>query len=88
MIKPKGESIRDIQKVVKKYGQRLLLFCNVVGIGIGYKTQKNISTARPCIKVYVQKKIPKSRLPKKEIIPERLDNIETDVVEVGSIKAE
>lgn len=43
---------------------------------------------RLCLKVYVEKKIPANKLPKNQLIPERLDDLETDVEEIGKLEAQ
>ncbi|MDO8748143.1 MAG: hypothetical protein Q7J72_03380 [Candidatus Omnitrophota bacterium] len=78
----------NIQRVKEQYEEELLLNPNVVGVGIGTKIIKGISTQRQCIKIYVRKKIPKSKLKKNELIPQKLNGIETDVEEVGRLKAQ
>ena len=77
-----------IKQLQKKYEPRLLSFPNVVGVGIGFKERKNISTKKLCLKVYVLKKIPPGKLSKDQLIPKKLEGIETDVEEVGRLKAQ
>ena len=78
----------NIQKIKERYEEELLLNPNVVGVGIGTKIIKGISTQKQCIKIYVRKKIPRSKLQKKELIPQKLNGVETDVEEVGKLKAQ
>lgn len=85
--KSKAPVERHILRVKEKYEKDLLALANVVGIGIGYKTIQNSTTHRLCIKVYVGKKIPENRLPKGQFIPKKLDSVETDVEEIGKLKA-
>lgn len=80
---PLNES--DVLKVKEKYEKKLLCLNNVVGVGIGYKIMKGISKKRLCIKVYVEKKLPRAELSKDELIPEALQGIETDVEELGRL---
>jgi len=77
---------KKIEQLKKKYEQKLLFLPNVVGVGIGYKETKNISTERLCLKVYVKKKIPESQLRREHLIPKKIENIETDVEEIGTLK--
>jgi hypothetical protein len=76
----------NIQGIKERYEDKLLLFPNVVGVGIGTKIIKGAFTKRKCIKIYVQKKVLKSRLLKNELIPEEIGGIETDIEEIGRIK--
>ena len=78
----------NIQRVKERYEAELLLNSNVVGVGIGTKIINGISTQRQCIKIYVRKKIPRNKLHKNELIPRKLNGIETDVEEIGRLKAQ
>lgn len=78
----------NIQRIKERYEEELLLNPNVAGVGIGTKIIKGIPTERQCIKIYVRKKIPRSGLQKNELIPQKLNGIETDVEEVGRLKAQ
>ena len=77
----------NIRKIKERYEQKLLLFPNVVGVGIGAKIINGISKQRKCIKIYVREKLPRNKLQKNELIPRKLNGIETDVEEVGRLKA-
>ena len=68
--------------VMQKYEDRLMRLPNVTGVGIGEKSGKIV------IKVLVMRKVPKSLLNAREIVPEFLDGYETDVEEVGDITAQ
>ena len=78
----------NIQRIKERYEEELLLNPNVVGVGIGTKIIKGVSTQRQCIKIYVRKKMSRSKLKKNELIPQKLNGIETDVEEIGSLKAQ
>lgn len=81
-----ADMMNDIQKIKARYEKKLLLLPNVVGVGVGYKQIKGVLTKKLCLKVYVQQKMAAAKLQKKDIIPKKLSNIETDVEEVGKIK--
>ena len=78
----------NIQRVKEQYEEKLLLNPNVIGVGIGLKIINGIPTERKCIKIYVQKKVSKSKLQKNELIPRKLNGIETDIEEVGRFKVQ
>lgn len=80
-------TIEAVAESLRKNETELLEKANVVGVGIGEKLRSGISLGRLCLKVYVKKKYPKSRLSKKDIIPQSVSPIETDVEEVGKITA-
>ncbi len=65
-----------------KYEEELMRLPNVTGIGIGKKLGKEV------IKVLVTHKVPESALQPQEVIPKTLEGHETDVEEVGVVRAE
>ena len=81
-------SRKRLEQLKKKYEQRLFSFPNVVGIGIGVKETKQVSTGKLCLKVYVTQKIPKGKLHENALITEKLGGIEIDVEEVGRLEAQ
>lgn len=85
--KPRSHDLRDVERTKEKYEKKLLTLANVVGVGIGYKTIRSTSTHKLCIKVYVEKKLPESKISKGQLIPKRIENVETDVEQAGEIKA-
>lgn len=60
---------------------------NVVLVGKGHKIVKGIDTGRDAIVVGVSHKVPLAVLKKREIIPLNIKGVETDVIEVGEIRA-
>jgi len=56
---------------------------NVVGIGIGYKITHGKLTAQRCIRIYVDRKIAKTAMPKNCVLPPHIKGVPTDVVETG-----
>lgn len=56
---------------------------NVVGIGIGHKLVKGKSTGDHAIRFYVERKIDKKVVPKSFLLPKRIGNVGTDVIETG-----
>lgn len=84
---PKAKVERRVERAKEECESDLLAITNVVGVGIGYKTVRNVSTRKLCIKVYVEKKIPESKLLKGQVIPKKIGSVEIDVEEAGGIKA-
>ncbi len=70
-----------------KYEDKILKYKNVRGIGVGDKIVKGYNTRRKCIRIYVKKKIKLDKLHLRDLVPEFLDSIETDVIEVGELIA-
>ena len=60
---------------------KLLKMKGVVGVGVGRKITKGEKTQEMCIRVYVEKKLPKARVAKKDMVPAEIDGYKTDVVE-------
>src|SRR3989338_206644 len=79
---------RIIARSLRQNESALLSRANVVGVGIGEKIKDGMPQGRLCVKVYVEKKIAKAQLPKKDLIPRELSPVETDVEEVGKIVAQ
>lgn len=71
----------DINSILRKYEDQLMRIPNVSGVGIGEKEGKVVIT------VFVTRKLPESDLQPHEIIPRHLEGYETDVREVGGVRA-
>ncbi|PCI12448.1 MAG: hypothetical protein COB71_08900 [Thiotrichales bacterium] len=77
-----------IQQVKDDKEDSIFELPNVVGLGIGYKETKGKETKEHCISVYVRKKVAVKSLDSCEQIPKTLDDVTTDVVEVGDVEAQ
>jgi len=71
----------------KEYGKKLLNKENIVGIGIGKKIRRGKKTNKDCITILVSKKKPLSALSSKDIVPKKIEGLQTDVIEVSIIRA-
>jgi len=60
---------------------------NVNGVAVGHKIVNGKDTGELCVTVLVTKKIAQSQLLRKNLIPQTVDGIPTDVKEVGNIVA-
>ncbi|MDI6888340.1 MAG: hypothetical protein QMC78_01415 [Methanocellales archaeon] len=76
-----------LRKTMEKYEAFLRRRANVVGVGIGKKWVGGEETDEKCIVVMVEQKLPETKLRKKDIIPKKLDDVKTDVIETGIIRA-
>jgi len=76
-----------IRSVLQENRFELLARSNVVATGIGYKTTKE--ERRPTLSIIcsVIKKSPASSISTREMVPTTVNNIPTDVVETGPIRA-
>ena len=79
-------SLIQAEKVLAKK-RKALLKKDVQAVGIGYKTVEGKQTGELAIIGSVEKKLPKSKLTKKNFIPSEIKGVSTDVQEVGIIKA-
>ncbi len=75
-LKVKGEYVSTL------FGRR-----NVVACGVGFKQREGRVTDEPCVIVSVTKKLPKAQLAAEDIVPQKLDEVPTDVVEIGVVRA-
>jgi hypothetical protein len=60
---------------------------NVVGVGIGRKFSNGEWTSKPCVRFYVEKKIPREAIPTEHMLPQHIDGLPTDVIETGRFRA-
>jgi hypothetical protein len=60
---------------------------NVVGVGVGQKIKRGRAIKRRCVRIYVERKIPLAALPSNAILPERVNGVETDVIQAGHFRA-
>jgi hypothetical protein len=60
---------------------------NVVGVGVGPKVKGGVLTTRHCIRIYVERKVPESSMPREFLIPKTIGGVPTDVIESGRFYA-
>lgn len=66
---------------------QLLSRRNVVGVGVGYKITEAGLTDELAVVVNVIRKLPVAQLMEADLIPKRIDEVRTDVIETGVIRA-
>ncbi|NLM97937.1 MAG: hypothetical protein GX175_10095 [Halanaerobiaceae bacterium] len=71
--------------ILNRYKKSILKKKNVIGVGFGYKERKGRTTEEEALIVLVKKKVPVSKISKKEIIPQRVQEYKTDVIEIGEV---
>jgi len=59
---------------------------NVVGVGYGVKEKRGKRTGEEAIVVLVEKKLPPRKLKNKDLVPQKLEDYQTDVIEIGKIE--
>ena len=72
----------------ERFEPQLLLKANVVGVAVGYKASKGEQSGDLSVVVLVQQKKPLAALAVEDVIPPELDGMQTDVYEVGLLKAQ
>jgi len=76
-----------IEEVKRVYEKELLRKANVVGVMTGYKVKEEEKTDELSIVCMVENKIPKEELKKRDLVPSRIREVTTDVIQVGKIRA-
>ena len=77
-----------IRAAKEKFERFLLERANVIGVGIGKKVVDGEETDEPAVIVFVERKLPEAQLKRKDIVPKTVDEVKTDVVETGRLKAQ
>ena len=77
----------DIQEIKYKNEWKLLKKSNVVGVMTGYKFKGGQKTDELSIICMVEKKIPEKELGSSDLIPNKINDVSTDVIQVGKLKA-
>ena len=77
-----------IRAAKEKFERLLMEKAHVIGVGIGKKVVAGEETDEPAVIVFVEKKVPEPQLKRKDMIPKTLDEVKTDVIESGRLKAQ
>lgn len=76
-----------MSEVQHKHETDVLSLPNVVGVALGHKVKKDVETDQPVISVMVNHKLEPGLLEDDDMVPKKLGDFKTDVVEVGDIFA-
>ncbi|UCD79138.1 MAG: hypothetical protein JSW26_27690 [Desulfobacterales bacterium] len=82
-----AEDLSTVRSILKNYRRQLLDRANVVAAGVGYKITGGQKTSTLSIVCSVTKKIAASQLASKDLVPQNLEGMPTDVIETGVIRA-
>ena len=77
-----SEELNRIREIRHRLASKLMSYPNVTGLAVGYKYSKGRRTKTLGITVFVKKKKPLSVLRTEEIVPQQLEGVTTDIVEV------
>lgn len=75
------KNMNEIKRLKSSKEGDLLKLKGVTGVGVGEKITKGERTGETCIRVYVKKKLPKSKLTSAQTIPSEINGVPTDVIE-------
>jgi hypothetical protein len=78
-------NVTKVRNVKEKFLEQLLPLKNVVSVGIGRKKVQGRETEELAIIVGVKQKLPHELIKKSDLIPLVLDEIKTDVIQIGEI---
>jgi hypothetical protein len=81
------EAMGRVAEVRQLHEPELIALDGVVGVAESYKIKAGKPTRTWAIIVLVEEKRPKSEVGKSDLVPAEIDNVPTDVVEVGKIEA-
>ncbi len=81
------DELANIRELLRNRRDQLLSLTNVVAAGVGYKVTSEKRTATLSIVCSVTKKIAAAQLSSRDLVPETLDGIPTDVIQTGVIRA-
>ena len=80
-------TIDDVKMIKTQHVKTLKKKLNVNGVAVGHKIVAGKDTGEMCVTVLVKKKLVKSQLLGKDLVPQTINGIPTDVREVGNIVA-
>ncbi|MGM0501928.1 MAG: hypothetical protein ACQERJ_05330 [Bacillota bacterium] len=78
--------MKKIKEVIERYKDKIFELENVVGVGCGYKQVGNRFTDKESIVVLVEEKLSEDELSTEHIVPQNIEDQETDVIEVGKVE--
>ncbi len=78
--------MKNIFRTLQKNRNKILEMENVVGVGVGFKEKAGKVTDEESVVIYVKKKVNKNELRSHDVIPDKIEDSKTDVIEIGEIK--
>jgi hypothetical protein len=77
----------EVKQAKSLHKQAILSKPNVVGVGVGYKNSGKRVSAELSVVVLVRQKVPLAGLRPGEIVPQELQGVRTDIIEVGDLRS-
>lgn len=81
------EDLKRAKQALEAHREALMALPNVIGVGIGLKRVKGLTTGAVGLVVLVRQKVPAKELEEKDLIPAEIDGVPVDVQETGPIRA-
>lgn len=81
------ELIAQMRQIKDMYAENLLGKRNVVGVGLGYKVKQGVQTGELSLVVSVTCKEEPAALDARDLVPEMIEGVKTDVVATGVLRA-
>jgi hypothetical protein len=78
--------IERARSVKQKHETEIMSKVNVVGVGVGLHLRKGEPTGEVGLVVFVNRKVPATKLAEDDIIPPEIDGVPVDVQEIGQIR--
>jgi hypothetical protein len=79
--------LNEVRQVKAAHKAALLARENVIGVGVGYRIVRGERTDELCLSILVEQKLTPSALPQAAMVASRINDIPTDVVQVGPLWA-
>ncbi len=79
--------LHEVRQAKTLHQSSLMTKPNVVGVGVGFKETQGKTTDELCVKVLVNRKLATNALQAQELVPKAFDEVRTDVIEVGDLRA-
>ncbi|MFQ5838302.1 MAG: hypothetical protein ACE5HJ_05915 [Thermoplasmata archaeon] len=77
----------EVKRAKERFERELLRKANVIGLAVGKKVVGGEETEELCVVVLVRRKVAEAELRPQDLIPRRVDDVKTDVVETGEVRA-
>lgn len=78
--------IQQILAVKEAHEAELMAKANVVGVGVGFRQQRQTRSDEVVLVVLVEKKLPRAQLAPEDIIPGVIEGVPVDVQESGRLE--
>jgi hypothetical protein len=78
----------QLLEVQRRFQRELMAKAGVIGVGIGYRDVKGERTNEVTLVALVEQKVPIDSIPPQDRVPEDINGLRTDVIEVGKIVAQ